>query len=101
MITEDMKYRFIPPAPTQKGETSDVRGRSFITFRGGGGGGGGGFQKSVVYQNFTPPKDNYTVPPLAITILKKHPPPTPSRPSLFFHPLGIDYISYRIPVVGS
>ena len=38
---------------------------------------------------------------LAITILKKHPPPTPSRPSLFFHPLGIDYISYRIPVVGS
>ena len=44
--------------------------------------GGGGFQKSVVYQNFTPHKiityENCSPPSLAITVFKMHPPPPPT-----------------------
>ena len=57
--------------------------------------GDGGFQKSVVYQNFSPPKkiitnESCTPSWQYIAILKIHPsPPIPSRPSLFFHPWAL------------
>ena len=55
--------------------------------------GGAGFQKSVVYQNFTPPPPQIIMitcencnPPRRLQFLKFTSTPTPSTPSLFFHP---------------
>ena len=52
------------------------------------------FQKSVVYQNVTPPKNNHIwklYPPLSNNNFSNAPPPPPtlSRPSLFFHPWAL------------
>ena len=53
------------------------RDQSLITSRGGGGGGGGGFQKSVVFQNWTPPKklEVKIIPPSQFLFEKRTPPP--------------------------
>ena len=65
---------------------------------------GAGVFRKVWCIKTSPPPNNYIsklYPPWQWQFLKCTPSPNPSWPSLFFHPWGIDFISYKIPVVGS